>query len=299
MTNGGLEPRDQELIAAFIDGRMEEEERRAFMKRLDEEEALYEVFVESVRYRDQQAGGAATVIEHPSSRRRWSRLAAIAAVVAVAVATPMLLRNLGDEEIVELLAAGDRLDSSLGEGWYQQGWARTRGIAPAVEGGDAAFRVGVQAVDLEIALRLGRAEEAAILTHLLERDLSALDLSQPLQLCYEAIRELVEGGAPGDEVLALARSTDCVFDEYFPELAAAHRLGGWAEAGKLAAVSGNGELLVSRSFAREMGRLQEVTDWDPAVETRLEAIDTLLRTPTAELDLPALATAFTALIDEG
>ena len=38
MTHSGLDPRDQELIAAFIDGRMSEEDRRSFMQRLDEED---------------------------------------------------------------------------------------------------------------------------------------------------------------------------------------------------------------------------------------------------------------------
>jgi hypothetical protein len=57
MPNSGLEPRDQELIAAFIDRRMPAEERRAFIERLDREEALYEVFVETVRSREQRTGG--------------------------------------------------------------------------------------------------------------------------------------------------------------------------------------------------------------------------------------------------
>ena len=298
MTNGGLDTRDQELIAAFIDGRMPEEERRAFMRRLDEEEGLYEVFVETVRFRDRQSGRPATVVEHPASRR-WSRLAAIAALVAVAVATPVLLRTLGGGELVEMLAADDRLGLALGGGWFEQGWSRTRGIAPGGPETDAAFRVGVQVVDLEVALRLGRDEEAVILTRRLERDLGAIELSQPLRLCYEGIRELIAGGTPGDEALAMARSTECLFGERFPELAAANRLGGWAEAGRLAARAENRDLLESRRFGRELRDLRQVGDWDPVVATRLEEIDALLEVPAPDLDLPALAKAFTAIIDEG
>lgn len=54
MPNSVVDPLDQELLAAFIDRRMSEVDRRAFMKRLDQEEALYEVFTETVRYRDQE-----------------------------------------------------------------------------------------------------------------------------------------------------------------------------------------------------------------------------------------------------
>ncbi len=298
MTNGGLEPRDQELIAAFIDRRLSAEDRRAFMKRLDEEEALYEVFVETVRFRDQEVGRPATVIAHPAGRRRWSRLAAVAAVLAIAVATPVLLRNLGDEGYAKTLVAGDRLGSALAEGWYEQGWSRTRGVSPGRPDDDVAFRVGVQVVDLEIALRLGRDEEARILTLRLEQDLGALELSQPLQLCYEGIRRLLEGGAPRDEVLDMAGSSGCFFAEHFPDLAPANRLGRWAEAGRLAAGTGNRELLDSRLFGGDLRGLQQVDEWDPVVAAQLAAIDTLLEA-AAELDLPALETAFTAIINEG
>ena len=90
---GGVSGRDLETIAAFIDRRLSAEERRAFMRRLDTEEELYEVFVETVRYRDQSAAGQAEVAEHPSSSRRWPLLAAAAAIVVVAV-TPVVLLNL-------------------------------------------------------------------------------------------------------------------------------------------------------------------------------------------------------------
>ena len=83
MTHSGLDPRDQELIAAFIDQRMSPVDRQAFMQRLDEEGDLYEVFVETVRFRDQEAGRPATVVEHPAMRRQWGRLAALAAVLIV------------------------------------------------------------------------------------------------------------------------------------------------------------------------------------------------------------------------
>ena len=297
MTDSGPDPRDQELIAAFIDRRMSPEDRQAFMRRLDEEEALYEVFVETVRYRDQESGRPATVVEHPAARRQWSRLAAIAAVLAVAVATPVLLRNLVDDEYAEVLTADDRLGRGLGVEWFEQGWSRTRGVGLNRPEQDVAFRVGVQAVDLEIALRLERRDEAATLARRLEADLGALELSQPLRLCYEGVRELLAGGAPRQEIVTLTGSTGCLFAEHFPDLETAHRLGRWAEVGRLAARSGNRELLASRSFARDLRRLR-AGDWDDRVAAEMETIAGLLEAPAERWDLARLEAAFTAVIDE-
>lgn len=298
-TSSGLDARDQEMIAAFIDRRLSAEDRRAFMARIAEDEALYEVFVETVRFRDQQAGGPATVVEHPASRRRWGRPAAIAALLAVAVATPLLLRGLAEERYAESLVADGRLDPAPGGQWHEQGWPVSRGISSSLGGADAAFRAGVQGMDLEIALRLGRDEDTGNLTHKLEATLGSLEFSQVLQVYYSELRERLEGGAPDAELLALAESAASGFANQFPELARAYRLGRWAEAGKLAARSGNRELLTSRSFRRDLERLRQAdADWDPEVAARLEAIDSRLAAPAGRLDLAALEASFAAIIAE-
>ena len=96
MTTNGLTPGDAELIAAFLDKRLSETERQSFLERLDNEEALYEVFVETVRYREEEArSSTATVVEHPAARERsrWLIPSSVAAVLALAVLGPFLLRD--------------------------------------------------------------------------------------------------------------------------------------------------------------------------------------------------------------
>jgi len=144
---GGVSGRDLETIAAFIDRRLSAEERRAFMRRLDTEEELYEVFVETVRYRDQSAAGQAEVAEHPSSSRRWPLLAAAAAIVVVAV-TPVVLLNLPAGRYAPRLVADGRLAPALDDGWLEKGWSTMRGPAPGTGEFDTAFRLGVRQVDL-------------------------------------------------------------------------------------------------------------------------------------------------------
>lgn len=68
MKDRGLEPGDAEMIAAFLDRRLSDRERRDFMERLDRDEALYELFVETVRHREGSAG--ARVLEHPAAGDR-------------------------------------------------------------------------------------------------------------------------------------------------------------------------------------------------------------------------------------
>ena len=298
MTDSGLKPRDLEMIAAFVDRRLSEEERRAFQERLDKEEALYEVFAETVRYRDQQTSAPAVVIEHPASRRRWRRLAAVAALVAVAVATPVVLRNLGGERYAERLVADGRLDPAPGGGWYEQGWRRTRGISALPEA-EAAFRAGVLAIDLEIALRLARREDAADLTRRLESTVASMELAELSLARYERLRLRIASGAPAAELLELAEKAESGFAARFPELGSPYRLGRWAEAGKLAAGSGNRDLLRSRAFRRELGELTSgQEEWDESVRARLQSIGELIDRPANELQLDALGTAFTAIIDE-
>ena len=300
MTDSGLEPRDLELIAAFIDRRLSEEERRTFQERLDSEEALYEVFTETVRYRDQRAAGPAVVIEHPARRSRWGRLAAVAALVAVGVTTPLLLRYLSAKRHAEVLVADGGLELAPGREWFAQGWRRTRGIDSSLEGADAAFRAGVRILDLEVAVRLGRDDDALILTERLKTIVDTLELPELLQAHYAAVRGRLEAGAPDEELIALIAQAETALGVQYPDLAAAHRLGYWAEAGKLAARSGNRRLLASRTFrgeARELGRPE--APWDEAVAAALEETAALLAAPAAELDLPALEAAFVAIIREG
>ncbi len=295
---GGPSLDDAELIAAFIDRQLSPEERRRFLERLDREEALYEVFVETVRYCEEGTGEGAEVVEHPAGRRRWGRLGAIAALLAAAIGTPFVLRNLPPASYAGALVAGGRLDAVLDEGWYEQEWSVTRGVGAAGGEADAAFRLGVRMVDLEIALRAGRVEDAGILTHRIEALLDRVELSQPLQLTFASLRQRLEAGEPSAAALELAESAEPFVRDHFPAAGHAYELGRWAEAGKLAALSGNRKLLGSRRFRRSLGELRRES-WEPETARRLAALAELLEPPAAQLDLLRLEATFTALIAQG
>lgn len=60
---------ETEIIAAYLDRRLSAEEGRILLECLEGDQALYEVFVETLRSRERQMRIAARVIEHSKGQR--------------------------------------------------------------------------------------------------------------------------------------------------------------------------------------------------------------------------------------
>lgn len=296
MTPRDLQPQDAELIAAFIDRRLPEKERQAFMERLDSDEALYEVFVETVRCRDELAGKPAEIIGHPSSRRAWGRYAAIAALLALAVATPFVIRSFSEESYAEMLVADGQLDEYLTEGWYEQPWSEMRGTQPGRSEADTAFRIGVRVVDLEVAL-WAKNEDAPYLVKRLQALLREVQFSEPLELSYSAVQEMIDREAPREDIVAFAKSTEVLVKAQLFEVNRSYTLGRWAETGRLAARSGNRSLLRSRRFRRVLFELVR-EDWPGEVSSGLARLGELLLGPLEVGELRLLEEAFSSVSRE-
>lgn len=294
MTKRNLAPSDAELIAAFIDKKLSGEERQAFMERLDKEEALYEVFVETVRFRDQESGRGAEVVEHLAGRRRWFVPAAAAALLALAV-TPLLIRNLSSKSYAEALVADGRLDEHLGEGWYEQGWSEMRGVQPGRDEVETAFRLGVRVVDLEVALRTGNLGDALILIGRIHFQLGEVDLSGPLRSSYSELQQRIEAGEGADSALALAETAETYVGDYLSGGDRFYQLGKWAEAGNLAARSGNRHLLGSRPFVEMLDEFRRHV-WTERIDGDLARLSKTLGIAPEELDLLELEEAFVSII---
>ncbi len=292
-----LSTKDLELIAAFIDRRLSTGERAAFLERLDAEPALYEVFVDTVRSQETASTEVGEIRRAPT-RRPWTGPASIAALLALALATPLLFRGLQDRSYAQRLAASGRLAPYLSAGWFEPSWSVTRGVRPGASESDSAFRLGVHIVDLEIALRTDKAADARILTRRLEALLGEIPLSQLYQASYATLRQQIEAEEDREELLELARSTDELVREHIADHRAEHELGRFCEAGRLAARSGHRDLLASRSFARRLQVLR-AESWSEEVEMQLEIVAQLTAVPVDELRLASLEEAFTAVIREG
>ncbi len=301
MSDRELEPGDSEMIAALLDRQLSDPQRRDLLERLDRDEALYEVFVETVRYRESGAGEGARVIEHPAAagRSRWILPGSVAALLVVAFALPLLLGDggpLGGAVLARQLVEDGRLEGSLPPDWIEQGWSRTRGLSTPGSELDSAFRVGVHAVDLEVALRLGRVDEARALLTRIDSELSGIDLSDQLRLSYGELRRQLEADVPLEHALERAATVESQAGELL-DLGYGYAFGKWAEAGKLAAWSGNEKLLRSRAFRKALREVQ-ARPWTDDVDQRLAAIAAALDDRDSELDMTALAEAFTAVINQ-
>ncbi|HUO87168.1 MAG TPA: hypothetical protein VM617_07235 [Thermoanaerobaculia bacterium] len=205
---------------------------------------------------------------------RWRRsrsiavgVAAVAAALTAVVVWSPLLDLVGvagpPSTVAELAAAlpsADTLSPALEATWDRHGWPVTRGTGPATAAEqEAAFRIGVRVVELDVALAAGDRPLATRLTHQIEGLLAPLPGADPLRVLYAGDRgvrgRLADGESPaalltlnrqGDELLPPDEGGD------FPGFVDGswYELGKWAGAARLAAVAGDGGFFASRPNRR-------------------------------------------------
>lgn len=299
MTDRDLIMEDAELIAAYLDRQLSAEEQGAFLQRLDAEAALYETFVDTVRFRDEQQRGPAPVVEPSRSRLLWALPAAVAALLAVALVLPFLLNPRGGLDTVAMaraLVERPRLGAGLGQGWTEHRWRRTRGLTPIASEVDSAFRVGVYAIDLEVALRLGKLDDARVVTNGIIHELGNIDFSEPLKGNYQLLSERLDAGTDFEGLHKVIQQIELAAAEFL-DIDHGYAFGKWTETGRLAVLSGNEDLLRSRALRRGLRTIREY-EWTDEVNAELDSIGNAIEDRGADLDLPQLQESFTKIINE-
>ncbi len=259
---------DLEDLAAFVDGRLSGERKARVEERLLRDEGYYEVFLETVRYRQdqgQEEDRVAAVV--PIARwRRWGLAAPLAAAAVLVIAIGLLRPG---PDLAALLDPPAIV--AAGEGWSDPDWRRLRsGGGPSpYDGEQLAFRLGARAVDLRVALGGGDREEADRLAAQAERWATDAGLYL-LARSYEDLRHRIAGGADDAELQELAAAAETLLAESFERRSPEGRrvaLGRWAEAGRLAALSADAHAL--RRIVRQ--RPESAAAIEPAIE-RLESL---------------------------
>lgn len=196
---------DLEELAAYIDGRLEDERRKAVEARLLQDEDYYEIFTESVRSQeeeeaanqataaqttaDQETDDLAHIASFPRHRRRILQIALpLAAALLISLAS-LLVRS--SPPALDVHAAAVE-----GTDWDDPGWYRNRSGSPTNQYMDKnreqlAFRLGVRLVDFHTALSAARRNRAILHAH----DLAALidALGAPLlSYQYSELAEQIE-----------------------------------------------------------------------------------------------------------
>lgn len=253
---------DFELIAAFIDGRLSGEERRRVVALLARSQAAFEVYTEALGVRTDLEGEAVVPIV-PGRRRRgpggWWAMAPLAAAAVLLVAIfPLVQRQRNAQafgapaiEIASTLVDNPAVARRVVGDLDERRWSPTRGGESRLVDTIAAFRLGVRAVDLQVALSAGDMDVASRLTDEMLTRLAAVPGLDFAHAHYVGLRELISSRAPRDSLVARATRAEHETGEFLgtPWFS----FGKWFAAGELAARTHMASFFVSRETARVLG----------------------------------------------
>jgi hypothetical protein len=254
--NTGDSVGDLELIAALIDGRLQGEERARAIRLLADSDASLEVFANALRA---QPADQPVVIPLRARRGPAWRVAvplAAAAVLAIAV-IPAVMRLRSPEpsssQLVAALVQNPRFTSSLGDDWPDRSWRVARGAVPSPELSPGAreaalaFRLGVRAIDLRVAMTTANLPAARQLATEMVQQLGDVRFADSLVATYRSLAGDLETDPPGqalDRAARAERDLGAFLDS--PSFV----LGRWAGAAELAARAGDAAFLESRDTRR-------------------------------------------------
>jgi hypothetical protein len=225
-------------LAAFVEGRLADRERDLLVEHLADCDRCREVVAESSALLAAMATetGGENVRPFPAPRftRRWALAGVAAALAAAAIGLYVHFRPSPDRLLAQLVASGAA--SELAAEWGEPRWPVMRGEQPDADERAHAFRLGVRAVDLELALATGD----FVLAERFAREASASLAAQPFaDLVSRRLGELatrIGGGGSADSLAEEARRALQEARGYVdPSL---YDLGRWAETGRLAASLG-------------------------------------------------------------
>ncbi len=288
------------MLAAFVDGNVTREERSRIVNHLVACGDCREVVAETARFLEEdeateegEVSPEAAVVAHP--RARWARWTVLAVSAAAAAAVLIVAWPAGPPTAAGLVAElgpGTELAPRLPADWDAAVWPVNRGPLGCDAEKTAPFCAGARAVDLAIALRIGDRERSASLASEVASYLSAIEFTDEFQSRYRSLRDRIDSGEPLESVGEAAAALDRALERELAFYERFYALGRWAEAGRLAAASGELEYFRARKVRRFADRL-DLSDLPPKLADRLRSIRETLRDPVAAEDLPALAGLFT------
>lgn len=306
-----------EELAALIDGRLEGDDRADLLAHVESCEACYEIYTETLRFREEEAtSGDAEVAslsdrshqsgQSRSKQRFWFAAGSLAAgaLLAVVIWSPVGERFVGGLRGEGSLAVGNLIaDLSVGQdeaaahnAYDGSGWSRTRGLADHLNERERSFRLGVRVVDLTLALSAKDHSQAQQLLPEVVALSDGFDISEHVVATFREIQRLLEAGEDHEKALDLA----LIADGYATDLAdrAAFELGKWAEAGRLAALSEE-VAYFRRAKIRSLPSRLEGAKLYTELSGALDPLKAGLEVRPSAEHLASLADQFTRLVVEG
>lgn len=195
---------DLELIAAFIDGRVSDEDRARVVKLLADSDEALELYAHAFRERQAALDVKVLPLARPHRRWQWKVIVPVAAAAALAIVmVPRLTgrhsQPLSAREYAMELGRDARFADGLREGWQERGWSVTRGAGASPEANSTrqagtpqesrlAFRLGARSVDLDVAIQRQDTALANLLTGEILETLGSVAYSEPVVTTYRELR---------------------------------------------------------------------------------------------------------------
>lgn len=313
-------PIDAELLAAFIDGRLDGARRAEVIERLAEDEDAYELYDEVVRVREELDATESSTGPFPEPtpapaepgsgaeppeagrvvpfRRRFGRLATrwlpVAAALAVALLTGWwLLRPSATPSSTELLAAFD--PSTVTPEVAQSAGQLETAFRGQTEERAAQFKLGARAFDLALAAEAGEPVSTREWAGQMRALLGEVFLGSHLAEHYRSIAEQLDSGtAPRNLRREIAEAEAVLEQELDLPEAPLFAFGRWLEAVRFAAVDGDRGFLASRAARRSLDRFL-ASEPSEAVAHQLQIVSGELAGDAEVADLDTLAKAITEI----
>lgn len=236
-----------EELAALLDDRLDDADAARVRDHLDRCADCYELFVMTAETeadlareaRESGPGRSGTVVGF-FRRLPAGRVAAVAAVLAVALAALLLYPFLATPSGVDELASRMAADELAGPAFDPRDWGTLRGADDlSAEERTQLFRIGVLLADLEVALRRGdRATIAALLGEVGER-FDDVDFGETLRDAYRELGAETAAGLPVAETRERARELLAEVASFLEQDPPLLDFGFAAEAARLAAAEGD------------------------------------------------------------
>ena len=233
---------DLELIAALIDGRLNQDDRARAMKLLAESDEALELYAQASRVRNETPDHKVVPIGTQRRWRQWKLVVPIAAAAGLAIVVVPKVLNRGASgvsarEYAMALAQDPGFVNGLPRGWEQQPWTVTRGAGSNPQTSGAAesalaFRLGARSVDLQVALQQGDTALAGRLIDEIRETLNSVPLSAPISDRYAALRS---GLATETRADAIDRASDAERELREHLASSSFEFGQWIGAAELAA----------------------------------------------------------------
>jgi hypothetical protein len=233
-------PIDAERIASLIDGRLSPEDRAALLAELDTTAEAFEIYNDAVAaLRDGDTQAPAIVVSGSSPSRRSSRsfrfyapIIALAAVLVIAVALPVL-RRAGTSGLEGPGAVAGMLQpmTDATAMWRRAPWTESRGSSEALSTRARGIRIGARIVDLDLLVR-SRDTSAARVALQVATLLEGIPAGTVAASAYRSIAAQGINASPD----ALGRAGAFAEKVVGPTEV---RVGAWIEAARFAAVQRN------------------------------------------------------------